>query len=107
MEKTVSKIGILNSNLISDQFFFSATCTCTPHISSSSKLISAWYLVHLKQLIMKTVHILKLDSAGTVPLPGGIIEWQPNHTSKKPCPAVVPLTPPLGFIYFRLLFFAF
>ncbi len=98
MEKTVSK-----SNLISDQFFFSATCTCTPHISSSSKLISAWYLVYLKQLIMKTVHILKLDSAGTVPLPGGIIEWQP----KKPWPAVVPLTPPLGFIYFRLLFFAF
>jgi hypothetical protein len=103
MEKTVSK-----SNLVSDQFFFSATCTCTPHISSSSKLISAWYLVYLKQIIMKTVHILKLDSAGTVPLPGGIIfKWQPNHTSKKPYPAVVPLTPPLGFIYFRLLFFAF
>jgi hypothetical protein len=102
MEKTVNK-----SNLISDQFFFSATCTCTPHISSSSKLISAWYLVYLKQLILKTVHILKLNSAGIVPLPVGIIEWQPNHTSKKPCPAVVPLTPPLGFIYFRLLFFAF
>ncbi len=85
MEKTVGKNSI-------QQFNFRPT----PHISSSSKSISAWYLVYLKQLIMKTVHILKLDSAGTVPLPGEIIEWQPNHTFKKPCPAEVPLTPPLG-----------
>jgi hypothetical protein len=30
-----------------------------------------------KQLTMKTVHILKLNSAGTVPLPGGLLNSNP------------------------------
>jgi hypothetical protein len=55
------------------------TRTCDLHIRGFSGPVSAWWLAYLKQLIMQTVHILQLDSAGTDSLPKGeFLQGNPN-----------------------------
>jgi hypothetical protein len=44
--------------------------TCDLHVTGSS-LLGSYRVAYTKQLIMQTVHIIQLDSAGTDSLPKG------------------------------------
>ncbi len=61
MEKTVNEIGILNSDLFSDQFFFSVL-SASPN-SPTAGTLQIWYLIRLVQVLF-TLSTVQMYTSG-------------------------------------------